>query len=187
MDHGLIRIYCPDSVDEDSWYNNSIHPADRVNTHNGYENVIIHEVIAMARQESGQSRVAAAGCSFGGYHAVNLALRHPDLVGYAFSMGGAFDIKQFIDGYYDDNCYFNNPPDYMPNLSDPWYLDQIRQMGIILGTGEWDFCRDENIRLSHILNSKGIAHWLDVRSGAGHDWPWWRDMFPHYLSRIKLE
>ena len=184
VDNGLIRIYCPDSVDEDSWYNFSIHPADRVNTHNGYENVIIHDVVAMALQESGQSRVATAGCSFGGYHAVNLALRHPDLAGYAFSMGGAFDINQFIDGYYDDNCYFHNPLDYMPNLSDPWYLDQIRQMGIVLGTGEWDFCMDDNIRLSHILNSKGIAHWLDMRSGAGHDWPWWRDMFPHYLSRI---
>gem|GEM_PF-5174059 len=72
----------------------------------------------------------------------------------------------------------------MPNLGDPWYLDQIGQMGIVLGTGEWDFCRDDNIRLSHILNSKGIAHWLDVRNGTGHDWPWWRDMFPHYLSRI---
>ncbi|CAB5107583.1 hypothetical protein D3OALGB2SA_2224 [Olavius algarvensis associated proteobacterium Delta 3] len=150
----------------------------------GYENVILHDVIAQACEETGHDRVATAGCSFGGYHAVNLALRHPDRVGYTFSMGAAFDIKPFLDGYYDENCYYNNPPDYMPNLGDPWYLDRIRQMGIVLGTGEWDFCRDENVRLSNILKSKGIDHWLDVRSGVGHDWPWWREMFPEYLNRI---
>jgi esterase/lipase superfamily enzyme len=184
VDNGLIRIYCPDSVDRDSWYNRAIHPADRVKTHNGYENLIMYDVMDLARRESGQSRVAVAGCSFGGYHAVNLAFRHPDLVGYVFSMGGAFDIKRYLEGYYDDNCYFNNPVDYMPNLGDPWYLDRLRHMGIVLGTGERDFCKDENIRLAHILKAKDIPHWLDVRAGADHDWPVWRDMFPHYLSRI---
>jgi len=184
LDSGRAKIYCPDSVDADSWYNRSIHPADRVKTHMGYENVILHDVMTRACEETGRDRVATAGCSFGGYHAVNMALRHPDRVGYTFAMGAAMDIKPFLDGYYDDNCYYNNPPDFLPNLSDPWYLDRIRQMGISLGTGEWDFCRDETVRLSNIMNSKGIDHWLDVRSGAGHDWPWWREMFPEYLSQI---
>ena len=99
-------------------------------------------------------------------------------------MSGAFDIKQFITGYYDDNCYFNNPPDYMPNLHDPWYLDNIRQMGIILCTCELDMCLDENIKMSKILSDKGINHWLDVRNGVGHDWHWWREMFPCYLEKV---
>src|ERR1035441_3296686 len=30
-------------------------------------------------------------------------LRHPELVGPCVSMGGAFDIHQFLNGYYDDN------------------------------------------------------------------------------------
>jgi esterase/lipase superfamily enzyme len=187
LDNGRVKIYCPDSVDGDSWYNRAIHPADRVKTHMGYENVILHDVISQACDETGRESVATAGCSFGGYHAVNLAFRHPDRVGYTFSMSAAFDIKPFLDGYYDDNCYFNNPPDYMSNLEDPWYLDRIRRMGIVLGSGEWDFCRDENVRLSNVLKSKGIGHWLDVRSGAGHDWPWWREMFPEYLSTITQE
>src|ERR1035441_3474639 len=29
-------------------------------------------------------------------------LRHPELVGPCVSMGGAFDIHQFLNGYYDD-------------------------------------------------------------------------------------
>jgi len=184
LDAGKLKIYCPDSIDSESWYNYSIHPADRVKTHNGYENVILNDIIEFAKYDSGRDKVGLAGCSFGGYHAVNIAFRHPDIVSNLICMGGSFDIKQFIMGYYDENCYFNNPPDYLPNLDEEWYLERIKQMGIILGTGENDTCKDENIRLSEILNQKGILHWLDLRPGAGHDWPWWRGMFPQYLERI---
>ena len=187
VDSGLVKIYCPDGIDSESWYNYSIHPADRVKTHMAYENVILHDVIDQALRETGNSKVAVAGCSFGGYHAANIAFRHPEVIGYVMSMGGAFDIKQFIHGYYDDNCYFNNPPDYLPSLSDPSQLGQLREMGIVLGTGEWDMCLDQNVKLSHILNAKDIRHWLDVREGTGHDWSWWREMFPQYLSQIKQE
>jgi esterase/lipase superfamily enzyme len=185
INEGKVKIYCPDGVDSDSWYNYSIHPADRVKMHNGYENVILYDVYEFIKYETGINRIGVAGCSFGGYHAVNIAFRHPDKFNYVFSMGGAFDIKPFIMGYYDDNCYFNNPVDYMPNLEDSWYLDRIKQMQIILGTGDQDMCLEENKRLSGILNSKGIEHWLDIRQGAGHDWQWWREMFPEYLSRIR--
>jgi esterase/lipase superfamily enzyme len=185
IDAGAVHVYCPDSIDSDSWYNNSIHPADRVKTHIAYEKLIVHDVIDLALRESGAPNVAVGGCSFGGYHAMNLAFRHPDLVGYVISLGGSFDIKQFIHGYYDDNCYFNNPPDYVPNLSDPWYLERINRMGIVLGTGEHDICRGENEQFAHILRSKGIQHWLDVRPGGYHDWPCWNQVFPEYCSLIK--
>ncbi len=184
IDAGRVKIYCPDGIDEESWYNYSIHPADRVKTHIAYENTILYDVIEFVKHDTGREKVGVAGCSFGAYHALNLAFRHPDKVGYVISMGGAFDIKQFIMGYYDDNCYFNNPPDYIPNLRDPWYLDNIRQMGIVLGTGQWDMCLDENIKMSQILADKGINHWLDVRHGVGHDWHWWREMFPSYLEKV---
>lgn len=184
INEGRIKIYCPDGIDGESWYNYSIHPSDRVKTHNGYENLILYDVIEAAKYQTGSNKVALAGCSFGAYHAANIAFRHPHKVGYLICMGGAYDIKQFIMGYYDDNCYFNNPPDYLRNLNDHSILEQLRQMGIILGTGEWDMCLDENINLSRMLNEKGINNWLDVRPGTGHDWPWWREMFPQYLSQI---
>jgi len=184
LDAGKIKIYCPDGIDSDSWYNYAIHPADRVKTHMGYENVILNDVIKFALYETGKKQVGTAGCSFGAYHAANLAFRHPDIVNNVFCMGGSFDIKQFIMGYYDDNCYYNNPVDYLSGLNDDWYLEKIKKMGIILGTGENDMCKDENIRLSNILNEKAIQNWLDVRPGVGHDWPWWREMFPQYLEKI---
>lgn len=186
IDTGRIKIYCPDSMDNESWYNNNIPPAERVKAQIAYEEVILNDVIEYAFQETGFHKVALAGCSFGGYHASNIAFRNPDIVGYLFSMGGASNIKRFLDGYSDDNCYLNNPPDYLPNLTDDWYLDRIKKMGIVLGTGENDMCLDENKILSDILNQKSIPHWLDVRKNTGHDWNWWKEMFVEYLNKIEV-
>jgi len=96
-------------------------------------------------------------------------------------MGAAFDIKDQMDGYYDDNVYFNNPPDFIPNSQSPFYHD----MFVVLGTGTRDMCWDANEKMAGILRAKEINHWLDVRQDHPHDWPAWREMFPHYLSLIK--
>ncbi|MFI5144931.1 MAG: esterase family protein, partial [Ignavibacteria bacterium] len=187
VNSGRITIFCPDGIDSQSWYNKSIHPVDRVKTHLAYENVLLYDVIPFAAKRSGINKVGVAGCSFGGYHALNLAFRHPDKIGYLLNMSGAFNIKQFLNGYYDDNCYFNNPPDYMPNLNDENILNEIRKMGIVLGTGEHDACKDDNFNMSDILNNKKINHWLDFHPGEGHDWPFWKSWFPKYLEQIKPE
>jgi esterase/lipase superfamily enzyme len=36
LDAGRVKLYCPDGIDGDSWYNQGIHPADRVRTHMAY-------------------------------------------------------------------------------------------------------------------------------------------------------
>ena len=111
----------------------------------------------------------------------NIAFKYPDAVSHLISLSGAFEIGDFFDGYHDDNIYFNSPYEYLPNISDPW---KFNHMGIILGTGEWDNTRHESMRLSGILNAKGIRHWLDDRKWCGHEWTYWRDMLPYYLSKI---
>lgn len=185
IDAGLLKVYCPDGIDGESWYNNEIHPADRVKTHNGYERMIVNDVIAFAQEDTGREQVALAGCSLGGYHAANIAFRHPELVGHLISLSGTYDIKRFIFGYYDDNCYFNNPMDYMPSLRDEYYLERYRSMGIIIGTGDADYCRPENQKLSDILTAHKVNHWFDDRIGYGHDWYWWKKMLPEYLAHVK--
>jgi esterase/lipase superfamily enzyme len=181
IDSGRVTLYCVDAVDLDSFYNKAIHPADRIRTHMAYENVIHYDVFDAARRECSTPRVALCGASLGAYHAVNLAFRHPDEVSHVISLSGAFDISDFFGGYHDDNIYFNSPYEYLPNITDPW---RFNHMNIILGTGEWDNTRHESLRMSDILNSKGIRHWLDDRKWCGHDWNYWRDMLPYYLSKI---
>ena len=181
LENGRVRLYCPDSIDAFSWYNKDLQPAERAYNQSCYDRLILCDIVGRARHETGYDRIAMAGCSFGGYHAVNFSFRHPEIASYCFSMSGAFDIHSFIDGYYDDNIYYNNPVDFIPNDNNP----QLWNMGIVLGTAEQDICKGENDRLSGILNRKQIQHWLDIRPNYSHDWPVWRAMFPHYLSLMK--
>jgi esterase/lipase superfamily enzyme len=180
INEGLVKIYCIDSVDKQSWYNKEIHPADRVRTHMAYDQMLYQELAPWAQQETGQAKVCVAGCSFGGYHAANFAFKHPDRVSHLFSMSGAFDIRGQLDGFFNDDAYYNNPIDFVRHATDP----ALWQLKIILGTSDQDICKESNLVLSAILHGKGISHWLDVRPNAVHDWAVWREMFPHYLSQI---
>lgn len=182
IERGELQVFCPDAVDLESWYNKGVHPRVRVLRHLQYERYILHEFLRFVRWKNPASRLALTGCSFGAYHAVNFALKHPDVVTDCVSMSGAFDIKQFLDGYYDNDCYFNNPPDYIQGMSDDWFLSRYRQMKIVLGSADWDICLDANVKFSAILNGKAIPHWLDVwGDNSKHDWPLWLRMAGKYF------
>lgn len=180
LERGFIQVFCPDSIDVHSWYNKSIHPAQRVRNHIWYDKMVYEEIAQRVRWQTPGGKVAVAGASFGGYHAANFAFKHPDVVSHLFSMSGAFDIKMFMDGYFDENIYFNNPVDFLSGLNHP----NLWQMKIVLGTSEWDICRPANEHLSYLLRQKNVPHWLDMRGWKEHDWPLWREMFPHYISLI---
>src|ERR1700751_3475835 len=99
VDAGRVTVYCPDAIDLESFYNKAIHPADRMRTHNAYENVIVHDVFDLARRECSTHRVAVCGASLGAYHAGNVAFRQPDAVSQLITLSGSFDISSFFDGY----------------------------------------------------------------------------------------
>jgi esterase/lipase superfamily enzyme len=88
VDEGRIKVYCPDSIDNLSWYNQAIPPAARAYNQTCYDRMVLEEIALPAQEETGVRRVATAGPSFGGYHAVNFAFRHPETVSYVFSMSG---------------------------------------------------------------------------------------------------
>lgn len=182
LEQGLIQIFCPESNDKNSFYNKGIHPHDRIQNHVAYDKMINHEVVERIRHNTAVGKVTMAGCSFGGYHAANYALRHPGYVSHMFSMSGAFDIRSFMHGYEHDDIFYHSPLEFLHGLHDL----ELWKMDIVLGTSNWDICFDANIKLSDILEQRGVRHWLDVRKDKNHDWPLWKEMFPHYLSRIKF-
>ncbi|MGA2351171.1 MAG: alpha/beta fold hydrolase [Terracidiphilus sp.] len=179
---GQLQLFCVDSVDGESWYNRSVAPRWRVARHVQYEEYLIHEAVSLIRQKNSDPRLVLLGCSFGGYHAVNIALRHPEIFTGFVSLSGAFDLSNFLHGYYDQECYYNLPTHYLPNLSDPWYLDRYRGSGYVLATGFDDPCLAQNRLLDRIMNEKGIAHQFHVWDVLNsHDWPTWQRMAREYL------
>lgn len=182
LEQGRLQLICVDSVDAESWYNRAGPPRWRIARHLQYEQYLMQEVLPLIRRYNQTSSLVTAGCSFGGYHAVNLTMRHPDTFNGFLSMGGAFHPANFLRGYYDEDCYFNLPLDYLPNTTDAWFLDKYHQGNYVLATGVEDMCWDDNERLARVLRSKQIPCRLDVWGDhTGHDWPWWQRMIQTYL------
>ena len=182
LEHGRLQLFCVDSVDSESWYNRNVPPRWRIARHMQYEQYLMQEVLPLVRQQNPSPQLGAVGCSFGGYHATNIALRHPDIFTGLLSMSGAFDVSNFLDGYYDQDVYFNLPTHYLPNLSDPWFFDRYRRNAYILGTGWDDQCLGQNQNLDRIMSAKSIPHKIYTwETWNSHDWPTWRSMIQHYL------
>ncbi|HVN92196.1 MAG TPA: alpha/beta fold hydrolase [Terracidiphilus sp.] len=182
IEAGQLQFFCVDSVNEESWYNRRALPRQRIARHMQYESYLLNEVAPLIRQKNRDERLTALGVSFGGYHAVNIALRHPEIFSGFVSLSGTFDLTGFLDGYYDQDCYFNLPTHYLPRLTDPSYLDRFRRNRFVLATGWDDQCLGQNQNLDRILNEKGIAHEFHVWDAPNaHDWPVWKKMVVEYV------
>ncbi|MGA3130115.1 MAG: alpha/beta hydrolase-fold protein [Terracidiphilus sp.] len=177
IDAGQMQLFCVDSVDQESWYNRQEAPSRRVARHMQYEAYLLDEVVPHIHQKNPDPRLLALGCSFGGYHAVNIALRHPELFSGFFSMSGVFDLTGFLQGHYDQDCYFHLPTHYLPRLEDPQSLDHMRASTYVLTTGLDDQCLVQNQQLDRILTERGIPHRFYVSDAPNsHDWPTWQRM-----------
>jgi len=192
IEAGSIKLFCVDSNDSQSWANWHVHPSDRARRHQDYDRYITQEVVPFVREHcSGtQQKFISTGVSMGAYHAANFFFRHPDIFDTTIAVSGVYRLKMFVGDYLDENVYFNSPINYLPDLDDPWYLDQYRQSNIIIccGQGAWE---DEMIADSHalkqILDDKNIPNWVDFWGyDVNHDWPWWRKMLPYFLDHLPL-
>jgi len=183
IEQGRNQLFCVDSVDAESFYNRSVAPYVRMMRYQQYERYILNEVLPLINHRAPGGFVIAAGASFGAYHAANMVFKHPDRFGKLIALSGAYDIRTFMNGFYDMNVYFNNPVEYLPNLRDHGHLEALRHNHLILTVGEHDPCREANERLAYTLRDKGIPFTFDVLSGAfGHDWPWWRDLLKKHIG-----
>lgn len=182
IDSGQLQVFCVDSINDESWYNRTAHPRLRIARHMQYEEYILDEVVRLVRHKNANPRLVGAGCSFGGYHAVNIALRHPEIFTGFVSMSGAFDLSGFLRGYYDQDCYYHLPAHYIPRLEDAWYLERFRRNTYVLATGWDDKCLAENQNFDRILSEKSISHQFYVwQAQNSHDWPTWQRMAQLYL------
>jgi len=188
IEKGYIQVFCVDSVDCQSFYNYGIHPAQKIARELQYEQYIISEVVPFVRTKTPRAFMIAAGCSLGAYHAMNMSLRNADVFNKVVGMSGRYDLTvrighydDLLGGYWDENVYFNMPPQYIPNLTDLTILNRLRLMEIVLAIGHDDVLLESNRVLSHELAEKGIKTYLHIWDQEAHRARFWRQMVNNYL------
>jgi len=181
VDRGEIQLVLVDAINNESWYDKSIHPAVRAARHAQYDAYLRHELVPYIFNRAQRGDLAVYGASFGAYHAANFAARYPDVVSRAICFSGVYDIHQFLDGYWDQNCYFNCPTAFIPNMDGEW-VGKLSRIEWVIATGEHDTLVQKNREFSELLWSKGIPNHAEFWPGVfGHDWPWWRENLRRFV------
>lgn len=188
IDAGRVKFFCVNSVNNESWHNKGAHPRHRSYMQAMYDAYVVFEVVPFVWDHcrSQGIGITTSGSSFGAYHAANSLFKHPDLFRRCIAMSGVYDLRRFMDGDYDDNFYFNNPVDYLANLTDEYYLQHLSQCDIrlITGHGPYEDSGPTN-QLSRVLTRRNIPHAVDNWGAeGGHDWPYWKRQMDLYIGRL---
>ena len=161
----------------------------RGNPHGAYETFILRDLIPFVdrtfhtRAERGGR--AVAGLSMGGFGAVKLALRHPDLFCAGVSHSGALRaIGEMFPAGTDDEWTREFRPLFGPDATggpDDVYalaekvhrdLPPERWPALRLDCGTEDFLLEPNRRFHAHLDRLGLPHEYAEHPGA-HDWEYW--------------
>ncbi|MBK7869676.1 MAG: esterase family protein [Saprospiraceae bacterium] len=186
INEGKVKVFSINSINNESWLNNQMHPRHKAIRHQQFNEYVFNEVVPFIKNMTSQdTSIILSGASLGALHSANLFFRRPDLFGGVIAMSGNYDLSTYTKGYHDQDVYFNSPMQYLPNMSDDYWLSHMRnnkRIHILTGSGNYE-TPEASRNFSNILNAKGIPHELDVWGhDMPHDWPTWRAMLPYYLE-----
>lgn len=181
VDAGFLQLVCVDSVDRESWYNRAVHPALRARRHDEYDRYLRFELLPYVADRARDANLAVCGASFGAYHAANVAARYPGLVTKAICLSGLYTIARYLDGYWDDTCYYHSPAAYVANMDAAWSR-RLASVEWVVATGEHDALVSENRDFADLLRRKGASVRSEFWPGVnGHDWPFWNDAIRRFI------
>ena len=98
----------------------------RLQRHLQYEGYILNDVLPLMWHRDWNAAHHRHRLQLRRLSRCQLCLRHPDKVTGCVTMGGSFDIKRFLNGWYSEDVYFNNPPDYLANCTDGSRYNHMR-------------------------------------------------------------
>ena len=187
LEEGVIQLATVDSVDSETWAAKDSPPRERGLRHEAYVRYILEEVLPFLRTYTDRP-IWTTGVSMGAYHAANLLFRFPHAFGGCIALSGVYELSEFIGDYCDDIVYYNSPLLFLPNLEEPYYLDELRRKNIVLavGQGAWEEpMLTQTRRMAEILRQKGIPAWIDIWGhDVNHDWPWWHRQLPYFIRQL---
>ncbi len=150
--------------------------ADAANGVDREESFLLHSVMPAIEGRFPRDRAhrAIAGFSMGGYGAMNVALRHPDLFGQVASLSGYFHVD-------DPQGVFGGRAELVAANSPDQHVQHARGMRILLDVGTQDdqgVVHGEAQRFWHLLGRVGIPSTLIVAPEAQHNYTFVHSQFP---------
>ncbi len=177
-----------------SWYTNSPFIKNR-----NYEDYIIKELIPFVEKKyrviSTKHGRIIAGLSMGGYGAIKLAIKYPNLFYFAGSFSGAFRWPAMIEK--NKSLISQSLKEaFGETRSDHWnkndvsvLIDSFKSTNLpylYIACGENDQLEgllESNRKVVDKLQSKGIAYEYYELPG-GHDWIFWDSQIKMFLNRL---
>lgn len=189
-ERGLILVM-PEG--NSSYYTNSAEqPQDR------YEDYIVSDLIVDAESKfpaaADRSRRAIVGVSMGGFGAVNLALRHPEMFAFAGGISPAIDVprRSFSIKRLSQSRRFRSI--FGPSGSqtrrdnDPFTLarsvDPQRAPYFFLTCGDQDGLLPPNRDFAALLEQRHFRYEFHHARG-GHDWTQWDEQLPGLFESLR--
>lgn len=193
-ERGLILVM-PDG--DESYYTNSAdHPQQR------YEDYIVKDLIADVETRfpvAGDSaHRAIAGLSMGGFGAVKLSLKYPQLFSFAAGLSSALDVPSRPFSIHrwgqwrHHRSIFGPPGGAVQRANDPFVLvrsaDPAQTPYLYLTCGDGEGLLPSNRNFARLLEERHFAHEFHVVHG-GHNWNQWNarldDCFDSLLKHMK--
>jgi putative tributyrin esterase len=189
-EHGLILVM-PEG--QSSYYTNSVdRPQDR------YEDYIVSDLISDVEDKfpiaAGRPNRAIAGISMGGFGAVKLSLRHPELFAFAAGISAAIDvprrpfsIKRFQQSRHY-NSIFGPPGSQTRHDNDPFVLARSVDPGkmpyLFLTCGEKEGLLGPTREFTALLAQRHFRYEFHSAPG-GHDWTQWNEQLPSLFQNLE--
>jgi esterase/lipase superfamily enzyme len=191
IDAGRVKLYCLDSWDGGSWYRHDLPLEERARLHESYERWVVEGAVPFVDADcGGRQEMIVTGCSFGAYHAVNLALRRADLFPLALGLSGVYDLSALGRGERGTSFHLNNPL-WSLGAAEGEHLEWLRSrlsLLLVCGQGQWEDTTGalESTRaLGRLAAEKGLRVETDLWGhDVPHDWPSWRAQLAHHLPRF---
>jgi esterase/lipase superfamily enzyme len=196
LEAGRVKLYCVDSWDGGTWYRKDLSLEQRARRHEAYERWVVEGVVPFVDADcGGRQDMAVAGCSFGAYHAANIALRRADLFPLALCFSGVYDLSVLggegpDSGERGTSFHLNNPL-WALGAADGEHLDWLRSrlsLLLVCGQGMWEDTTgalESTKAFGALCARKGLRVETDLWGhDVPHDWPSWRAQLAHHLPRF---
>jgi putative tributyrin esterase len=175
-----------------SYYVNAYDPAQ-----NRYADYLVQDLVkdveARLPAMPGRAHRAIAGVSMGGFGAVTLALKHPEIFGFAAGVSPAIDVPSRPFSLKRPGQYYQHRKIFGPwgsdhrRDNDPFYLvrkaDPAQTPYLYLSCGDQEGLLPSNRKFAELLKERKFLFEFHVVHG-GHNWEQWNARIPEWAKSL---